>query len=140
MGLMHLKYVLRIAGLAAVAILLAPAFPLASAPNGAVIGPHGFDLSYLDRSCRACDDFYQFAVGKYAASHPIPDDKGGVGSFEELAERNRAELHDIVEASAYTDRPPAGSVARQVGDYYAACMDTAGSNSRACTRSKRRSR
>jgi predicted metalloendopeptidase len=98
---------------------------LAVVTIGAVIPPHGFNLSYMDRTCAACQDFYQFAVGKYAAAHPIPPDKSGVGSFEEVRERNLAQLHAILDASADPAGPPATGIAKQVGDFYAACMDTA---------------
>src|ERR1044071_3824014 len=32
----------------------------------------GLDLQAVDRSCRPCDDFYQLAIGKRNAAHPIP--------------------------------------------------------------------
>jgi predicted metalloendopeptidase len=122
---MNLRRLVRIAGLLAAVVLLVPSIPYASAPSGPLISPHGFDLSYMDHTCKACDDFYQYAVGNFAKLNPVPADKSYIGSFDSVDERNVAELHTILEGAAYKDNPPAGSVEKQVGDYYAACMDTA---------------
>jgi endothelin-converting enzyme/putative endopeptidase len=55
-------------------------------------------------------------------SNPIPADQSRWGTFEELAERNREILHQILEDAA---RPAANrdAVTQKIGDYYAACMD-----------------
>jgi Peptidase family M13 len=33
------------------------------------------DLDAIDKSCQPCDDFYQFAIGKWNADHPIPENQ-----------------------------------------------------------------
>jgi putative endopeptidase len=82
----------------------------------------GFDVAALDRSVDPCVDFYQFACGSWRKANPIPPDETRWGRFNELADRNREVLHQILEAAkdpAKTRSP----IEARVGDYYAACMD-----------------
>jgi len=83
---------------------------------------HGFDLTQLDRAADPCVDFYQYACGGWRAKNPLPDDKVRWGRYDEMAERNREKLRTILEAAAQPS-PSRSPVERQVGDYYAACMD-----------------
>ncbi len=83
-----------------------------------------FDLSAMDTSADACTDFFQYACGKWNASNPIPPDKTRWGRFDELRERNRYLLRDILQKTAAT-KAKAGSVEQKIGDYYGACMDEA---------------
>jgi predicted metalloendopeptidase len=69
-----------------------------------------------------CVDFYQFACGGWRKANPIPPDQTRWGRFNELAERNRNVLHDILE-QVKDPRPGRSPLEAQVGDYYAACMD-----------------
>src|SRR5262249_50803508 len=82
----------------------------------------GFEIGALDRSVDPCVDFYQFACGGWRKANPIPPDQTRWGRFNELAERNRNELHTILEA-VKDPRPGRTPIEAQVGDYYAACMD-----------------
>jgi putative endopeptidase len=45
------------------------------------------------------------------------------GRFEELAERNRETLHQILEEAARDTSASPGSNTRKIGDFYAACMN-----------------
>jgi predicted metalloendopeptidase len=67
-------------------------------------------------------DFYQFACGGWRKANPIPADQARWGRFNELAERNRNALHEILE-QAKDARPGRTPLEARVGDYYAACMD-----------------
>jgi len=95
----------------------------ATAPAPAFFAPHGFDLSAMDTSVKACDDFYRFAVGKWRDTHPLPAQYSRYGRFEELAERNREVLHKILEEDAAMTNVAPGSAEQKVGDFYAACMN-----------------
>src|SRR5713226_8885512 len=75
--------------------------PVAAAPMApAYFAPHGFDLSAMDTSVKACDDFYRFAVGKWRDTHPLPPQYSRYGRFEEVSARNRDVLHSILDEAA----------------------------------------
>ncbi len=84
----------------------------------------GIDLSNLDRTCKPCQDFYQFANGGWIKKHPIPAAYPAWGNFSVLAERNRAVLHSILENAAKA-HARAGSNEQKIGDFYASCMNVA---------------
>jgi predicted metalloendopeptidase len=80
-----------------------------------------FDIDALDRTADPCVDFYQYACGGWKRSNPIPPDQASWGRFNELAERNRAAMHEILEnAAKATNRTPNQ---QKIGDYYSSCMD-----------------
>jgi endothelin-converting enzyme/putative endopeptidase len=82
-----------------------------------------FDLSALDRTASPCQDFYQFACGGWTKTHPIPSDQSRWGRFNELAERNKAVLREILEKTAAG--PKSDPVDHRLGDFYGACLDEA---------------
>ena len=86
-------------------------------------GYWGFDNANLDKTCKPCDDFFQFAMGGWMKSNPIPPEYSTWGSFTVLADKNQQGLRQILEA-AEKSSAPAGSNERKVGDFYTSCMDT----------------
>jgi len=95
-------------------------------PAGAAAGSSswGFALSNLDRDCKPCDDFYEFAMGGWLKANPIPPEYASWGTFTELRDNNLNAMRTILEAAAKTSAS-AGSNEQKIGDFYAACMDTA---------------
>jgi putative endopeptidase len=87
-------------------------------------GSWGFDTANLDKTCKPCDDFYQFAMGGWMNANPIPPEYSTFGSFTRLADQNQQNLRQILEDAAKTKAAP-GSNEQKIGDYYAGCMDTA---------------
>src|SRR5262249_20355238 len=84
----------------------------------------GLETSNLDRACKPCDDFYQFAMGGWMKKNPIPPEYATFGSFTRLADRNQQNLRTILEDAAKAKAAP-GSNEQKIGDFYASCMDTA---------------
>src|SRR5260370_21601099 len=84
---------------------------------------HGYDLNNLDKTCKPCDDFFQFANGGWLKSSPIPAEYPVWGSFVTLADKNQTALREILEAAANASAAP-GSTEQKIGDFYASCMDT----------------
>ena len=87
-------------------------------------GP-GIDPADLDRTAAACKNFYQFADGGWIKKNPIPPEYPSWGTFNELAERNRELLHQILERAAKNTSAAKGSDEQKIGDFYASCMDEA---------------
>src|ERR1700737_461837 len=94
----------------------------ASSKNSAAES-HGVDLAILDKTCKPCEDFYNYANGEWLKKNPVPAAYPSWGRFNELAERNREHLHGILEGAAANSRAPAGSNEQKIGDFYASCMD-----------------
>ena len=83
----------------------------------------GFSMSNLDKSCKPCDNFYQFAMGGWMKSNPIPPEYATWGSFTVLRDKNLTDLRSILESTA-KENPPAGSNKQKIADFYGSCMNT----------------
>ena len=104
-------------------LLLISTLSLAQTPQYVPhFGESGIDIGAIDTGVSPCTNFYQYACGTWRAQNPIPPDKSRWGRFDELAERNLGIERDILEKSA---QPAAGrsQIDKEIGDFYAACMD-----------------
>ena len=108
------------------ALLLAAGSALAvvpSAPAADGAAPLGIELGDLDRAVAPCDDFFEFANGRWRARNPIPASMVRWSRRWAAGETAKDQLKAILdEASARTDWPK-GSVEQLIGDHYAACLD-----------------
>ncbi len=95
------------------------AFALAATLPAQKSGIHKEDL---DTACKPCEDFWRYAVGGWIDRNPIPPQQARWGTMAVMNERNREEA-----ASAGAGAP---AHVRQMGDLYAACMDTAAIDAR----------
>src|SRR4051812_24248493 len=85
----------------------------------------GIDPADMDPTAAACKNFYQYADGGWIRKNPIPPEYPSWGTFNELAERNRELLHQILERSAKNTSAARGSDEQKIGDFFASCMDEA---------------
>jgi endothelin-converting enzyme/putative endopeptidase len=82
----------------------------------------GFSTANMDMSANPCLDFYQYACGAWMANNPIPADQSRWGTFDQLADNNRAVLRGILE-KASVNNPSRSAIEQKIGDFYASCMD-----------------
>jgi len=109
--------------LAVVGLALAGAGLRASAGAADKANSWGFDSANLDGTCKPCDDFYQFAMGGWMKTNPIPPEYSSWGTFTELADKNQQNLRKILD-DAVNARARTGENEQKIGDFYASCMDT----------------
>src|SRR5712671_4050021 len=95
------------------------------ASQGAADKPNswGFDTANLDKTCKPCDDFYQFAMGGWMKSNPIPPEYSSWGTFTQLADKNQQNLRQILDDAVKAKAAP-GSNEQKIGEFYLSCMDT----------------
>ncbi|HEX7830444.1 MAG TPA: M13 family metallopeptidase [Thermoanaerobaculia bacterium] len=101
----------------------APPPVMPAPPPKPLLGDHGFELTQVDRSVGACEDFYQYATGGWRKANPLPSIYSRYGRFEEVAERNRETLRAILEQSAKETNAERGSGTQKIGDFWSACMN-----------------
>ena len=103
-----------------IALVIAAAFGLAVFAQTA---PRGFDPANMcTTTCKACEDFYQYANGGWIAKNEIPPAFSTWGITSPLREKNIATLHEILEDAAKNTAAPKGSNEQKIGDFYASCM------------------
>jgi len=83
----------------------------------------GIKEENLDRSVWPGEDFYRFSCGGWLDANPLPDDFASYGTYEELSERNRQQLKDLIDGIQAQDNA-LGSDAARIADLYNLVMDT----------------
>jgi len=95
----RLAVILGSSALISFAIVLSFPAPLTAQATGGS-SSWGFALSNLDRTCKPCDDFYQFAMGGWRQANPIPPEYATWGTFAQLRDGNLTALRGILETAA----------------------------------------
>ena len=115
---------MKISRTVAVAALIAATPMMASAQASSLLTIPAFDTTNLNRSVRACDDFYEFANGGWLKAHPIPAAFSSWGSFSDLSERNNLVLKSVLEDAAKRAPKTTDPLTKKLGTFYASCMDS----------------
>ena len=82
----------------------------------------GFDVKNMDKSVDACTDFFQYTNGAWIKRTKIPASQSRWGSFNVLADNNRAILKKILDKAGESGGQT-GSDSKLIGDYYSSCMN-----------------
>jgi putative endopeptidase len=119
--------VAMMAGNCAAVLAQSPASATPAAPSvqplDAIPYSPSLDLTDLDRGVDPCEDFYKFSCGGWQKNNPIPADQAAWSVYGKLATDNQQFLWGILRDLAVAKvRTP---VQQKIGDYFAACMDTA---------------
>jgi predicted metalloendopeptidase len=111
------------AGAIAAATLLATPFTARAQQQQGSARVLGIDTASFDHAVRPQDDFFRYVNGTWLQNTEIPADASSWGSFNELAEKSRTAIHQILEDAAKANAA-SGSERAKLGDIYASYMDS----------------
>src|SRR5262245_48983322 len=60
----------------------------------------GFDISHMDKTCKPCDDFFQYVNGNWIKNNPIPPEYASWGSGSMLRDNNQKQLRTLLDEAA----------------------------------------
>lgn len=111
--------------------------PAASTPETAKKNTT-IDLSYMDLSVKPQEDFFLFANGTWCKNNPVPNTESRWGSFNELDQRNKALLKEILQTAAASKEKAPGDQNQLLGDYFTSYTDMKVRNAAGITPLKQR--
>ena len=113
---------MRLSALRALRAALVLVVPFAAHAQSPANKP--LDVANMDTTCRACDDFFEFANGGWLKRTTIPASYTTYGSFNSLADKNSDVLRGILDAAALDRAAKSGTPTQKLGTFYATCMDS----------------
>src|ERR1700690_1356352 len=82
-----------------------------------------FDIQNMDTTIKPGDDFFTYTNGAWLKKNPIPADRNSKSSFDELIEKNRHDIREIIIEAAATKDVQQGSNTEKIGTFYNTGMD-----------------
>jgi putative endopeptidase len=109
-------------GTIAIALFVAPLLLAQDRPITSLPYTPSLDIPSMDLSTAPCENFYRYSCGGWMKKNPIPPDQAAWNVYSKLSQDNQRFLWGILEEAA---KPGADrtSAQRQIGDYFAACMN-----------------
>ncbi len=83
-----------------------------------------FTVENMDLNVDPGNDFFEYVNGTWNETHPVPEDKSAYGVFDELLEKNRLDIREIIEDVSERKNLPEGSISQLIRDLYNSGMDT----------------
>ncbi|NMM50617.1 M13 family metallopeptidase [Marinigracilibium pacificum] len=106
-------------------LLLAAGFVACQSEDGGQSeANNSIDLSLMDTTVRAQDDFFTYVNGKWVENTEIPGDQGRWGSFNELRESSSETVKSVLENALNSGELKEGSDEYKAGLFYNVGMDS----------------
>lgn len=97
---------------------------LYSCQSGKQSTPDVLDLSGRDTMISPAQNFFEYANGNWVKNTEIPASKTGWGSFYVVRDHALSNMKTILDSCSSLKNAEKGSVAQQIGDLYAAALDS----------------
>jgi putative endopeptidase len=122
---MRISVLVRLTAATAAIALAIPALSKDAATKVARYGAFGIDQTARQAGVKPGDDFWTYANGGWAAKTEIAADKGSAGFGSILSDEAEVNVRKILDDMA-ANPAQYGATGKQVGDFYASWMDSAG--------------
>ena len=83
----------------------------------------GIDLTNLDTTAVANENFFQYACGGFNKKHPLTAEYSRFGAFEMLIEENQKQIKGLIEGLA-ANQDSQNEIGKKVGTLYNLAMDS----------------